>query len=172
MASKKIIEPKGRQEKIPIISPNVNFRMHQVLDKDGNCDEKLIPDVSKELMKKMYQLMVQTRTFDETALKLQREGRMLTYASVRGQEASQIGSGLALKNDDWMFPAFRENGVYIVRGTPMHMIYQYWMGDERGMKIPIDQNNFTVAIPVSTQILHAVGTAWGNKMQKKKNASI
>src|SRR5438445_3090401 len=170
--AKSVSKPNLKSNVIPVISSNVNYKMYQVLDQNGNCDEKLISDIPKELMKKMYQLMVLTRAFDETALKLQREGRMLTYAPVRGQEASQIGSGLALKNDDWMFPAFRENGAYITRGTPMHMIYQYWMGDERGMRMPEGQNNFTVAIPVSTQILHAVGCAWGNKMQKKKNASI
>jgi pyruvate dehydrogenase E1 component alpha subunit len=54
----------------------------------------------------------------------------------------------------------------------MDMLYQYWAGDERGLKIPDNVNIFTLAIPVGTQIPHAVGFAWGMKMQKKKVVTV
>jgi pyruvate dehydrogenase E1 component alpha subunit len=135
----------------------------QILDEDGNCDEQLLPPLSYEQVKKLFEWMVLARTFDEKAFKLQREGRLGTYASILGQEAAQIGSAFALRPTDWMFPAFREPGASFVRGLPMHMILQYWAGDERGSQIPEGLNDFPISIPVATQIPIAVGVALAAK---------
>ena len=135
----------------------------QILDEDGNCDEELLPPLSYEQVKKLFEWMVLARTFDEKAFKLQREGRLGTYASILGQEAAQIGSAFALRPTDWMFPAFRESGASFVRGLPMHMILQYWAGDERGSQIPEGLNDFPISIPVATQIPIAVGVALAAK---------
>jgi pyruvate dehydrogenase E1 component alpha subunit len=142
----------------------------QILNENGVADNP--PKLSNEQMKKLYELMVITRIFDDTALKLQREGRLLTYASVRGQEAANVASAFALEKNDWMVPAFRENGSFITLDYPMSMLYQYWAGDERGMHIPDGMNILPIAIPVSTQIPHAVGIAWAMKMRKEKNAVL
>lgn len=144
----------------------------RILDEDGNCDELLKPDLGNVQIKEIFELMILARTFDEVALRLQREGRIGTYASARGQEAAQVGSAYSLGSADWMFPAFRENAAYITRGMPMEMLYEYWGGDERGDKIPENVNAFTVAIPVSTQIPHAVGFAWGAKLKGDNRAVL
>ena len=135
----------------------------QILDEDGNCDEELRQSLDNEQVKKLYEWMVLARTFDEKAYKLQREGRLGTYASILGQEAAQIGSAYALRPSDWMFPAFREPGASFVRGLPMWMIFQYWAGDERGSQIPKELNDFPITIPVATQIPIAVGVALAAK---------
>ena len=150
----------------------LEFPMLQILDENGIANEELMPKLSKEEMLKMYALMVLARVFDETAYQLQREGRLLTYAPLKGQEAAQIGTALALGKDDWMFPSFRENGSYLVRGVPPEMLYQYWAGDERGMKIPDGVKCFTVSIPVGSQVLHAVGAAWAEKLKKTENIAM
>jgi len=142
-----------------------------ILDPEGNVDKSLEPALDNEVLEKFYRAMVLTRLFDDKAMKLQRQGRMLTYGSCLGQEASQIGSAFAMKPDDWFFPAFREHGVQISRGIPMKLLYIYWMGSEdANMTLP--PGNFTVAIPVSTQILHAVGAAWAAKLRKQNIASV
>jgi pyruvate dehydrogenase E1 component alpha subunit len=135
----------------------------QILDEDGNCDEELLPPLSYEQVKKLFEWMILARTFDQKAFNLQREGRLGTYASILGQEAAQIGSAFALSPTDWMFPAFREPGASFVRGLPMHMILQYWAGDERGSQIPEGLNDFPISIPVATQIPIAVGVALAAK---------
>ncbi len=143
----------------------------QILDPEGNVDESLEPKLDEELLKKFYKAMVLTRMFDDKALKLQRQGRMLTYGSCLGQEASQIGSAFALNKEDWFFPSFREHGVFIARGIPLKLLYIYWMGSEdANMMLP--QKTFTVAIPVSTHIPHAVGAAWAAKLKKQNIASV
>ena len=137
----------------------------QILDEHGNCDEALRPSLSDKDIRKLYQWMVLARTFDDKAFKLQREGRLGTYASLLGQEAAQIGSAFALQSSDWMFPSYREAGVFIVRGLPMSMILQYWSGDERGSHIPEGENDFCITIPVGTQIPIATGAAWAAKVR-------
>lgn len=144
----------------------------EILDVDGGVDGKLMPKLSSKEIKELYEYMVLTRVFDDKALKLQRQGKMGTYASSLGQEASVIGSAYALDKEDWVFPSFRENGVYILRGYPLDRLYQFWGGDERGMNIPKEINMFTVSVPVGTHLLHAVGAAYAFKYKKKKSVSV
>jgi pyruvate dehydrogenase E1 component alpha subunit len=143
-----------------------------ILDEKGNIDESLMPSLSEQDILKIYELMTLVRMFDQHAIKLQREGRLGTYASVLGQEASQIGSAIVLNKSDWVFPSYRESGVYITIGYPLHMILQYWAGDERGLKSPVDLNIFPISIPVGTQILHAVGVAMAAKYRKEKVCAV
>jgi pyruvate dehydrogenase E1 component alpha subunit len=144
----------------------------QILDEHGGCDEELRPPLSDAQIRSLYEWMILARTFDEKAFKLQREGRLGTYASILGQEAAQIGSAFALQSSDWMFPAFREPGASFVRGLPLKMILQYWSGDERGSVIPEGQNDFPITIPVSTQIPIGTGVAWGAKYNGDKIAAL
>jgi len=144
----------------------------QVLNETGKVDEKLMKGISSSLIKQMYENMILARAFDERALKLQRQGRIGTYASVHGQEACQIGSALAVSKDDLIFPAFRENSVFLVRGMPPERLFQYWGGDERGLDIPKDVNVFTPAITVGGHLPHAVGAGMAFKYLKQKRVSL
>ncbi|MBI5560939.1 MAG: pyruvate dehydrogenase (acetyl-transferring) E1 component subunit alpha [Deltaproteobacteria bacterium] len=144
----------------------------QIVDEAGVADPSLISSFPDGLIKKFFEAIVLTRTYNERALSLQREGRLGTYASVYGQEACQIGSALALEKGDWVFPSFRESGVFLTLGYPIWQMLRYWKGDERGMKIPRDINIFPMSVPVGTHIPHAAGAAWAMKIKGHKNASL
>jgi len=152
------------------IIESINVKRLDILDEKGNADESLMPSLSDADIKIMYELLVLSRTFDHQALNLQREGRIGSYAPILGQEASQIGSAFALEKTDWIFPSFREIGVYITMGYPLHMLFQYWSGDERGVKIPEKLNIFPVCVPVGTQVPHAAGAAMAIKYKNEKRA--
>ncbi len=143
-----------------------------VLDEKGNSSGPPAPSLADEELKRMYELLVLARTFDQRSLSLQREGRIGTYPSFLGQEASQLGSALAAEKADWFFPSYRESGVYIALGFPLHLLFQYWAGDARGMNIPEGMNVFPVSIPVGTQIPHAVGAALAAKYRKDRAAAL
>lgn len=143
-----------------------------ILNENGEVDEALMPPLSEDKIKRMYELLILSRIFDHYALNLHAEGRLGTYASILGQEASQIGSAFAIERSDWVFPSFREMGVYITLGYPLFMLYQYWSGDERGMKTPEGLNIFPLCIPVGTQIPHAVGVGMAAKYKKDKIAVV
>lgn len=147
------------------------FQMVQVLDPDGNLVGEP-PDLPGEKLLEFYRWMVFARIFDERCLNLQRQGRMGTYAPLSGQEAAQVGSAFALRPEDWVFPSYREHAVTMIHGLPAENILLYWMGRKEGNRIPPDVNVFTVAVPIATQIPHAVGAAWAAKIRGDKRAFI
>ncbi len=151
------------------IVKNFSVKRIEILDKEGNVDETLMPELDNETIKKMYEWMVFTRIFDDTLFRMQREGRIGTYAQTFGQEA-QVGTAFAMAKDDWFFPSFREHGILMTRGLPPELLIQYFAGDY--VKIPNGVNCFPIAVPVSTQTLHAVGAAWAFKTKKEKKASV
>ncbi len=143
----------------------------EVMDTEGVVDESLMPDLTPEQIQRLYEHMVLTRQFDERMFKLQRQGRLGTFARVAGQEGAHVGAAFALRPDDWLVPAFRETGALLLRGLSMTQLLQFWSGDERGGRYPKELRTLPVAIPVGTHMLHAVGIAWAMK-QAGENAAV
>lgn len=142
----------------------------QVLDKDGNVDEELEPDLDDDTLQEMYRLMVLGRRFDEKAVSLQRQGRIGTFPPLKGQEAAQAGSGLALEEDDWFVPSYREHIVNMARDTPLDKILLYWGGDERGSQK--EGRNLPESVPVGSQLPHAAGIGMGTLMDDEAVAAL
>ncbi len=130
-----------------------------VLDPEGKQKVKEVPAAGDEDLLSIYRWMLLSRRCDERCMSLQRQGRMGTYAPSSGQEAAQVGSAYALRPQDWLFPSYREHGASMVHGLPMHLPLMLWQGNEEGSRIPEDVNVFTYSVPISTQIIHAVGFA-------------
>ncbi|MFT4282948.1 MAG: pyruvate dehydrogenase (acetyl-transferring) E1 component subunit alpha [Candidatus Woesearchaeota archaeon] len=143
----------------------------QALDEKGNLDESIKHGLSEDEIKELYHLMTLARAFDEKLFKLQRSGKIGTYASVKGQEAAQVGSSFALRKEDWMVPAFREAAAYLTRGIDRVKFVQAWNGDTRAYYNP-GGKDLPVAIPVASQLLTATGIAWASKLQKKDEVTM
>jgi len=145
----------------------------RILDEDGQVvDGATVPDLSEEELVEMYRELKLGRHFDQRAVSLQRQGRIGTYPPLAGQEAAQVGSAHALAEDDWAFPSYREHVVAYAMGWPLERILLYWMGTEEGNVAPEDVNMFSIAVPIATQIPHAVGAAWAGKLQGDDNAVL
>src|SRR4029077_18274 len=104
------------------IEPQFPTERLSILDSDGKLDAKLEPKLSPDDLKRLYRAMVLGRRLDERMLKLQRQGRIGTFAPIKGQEASQIGSVFTLKPTDWMVPSFRETASMLWRGWPIETL--------------------------------------------------
>jgi pyruvate dehydrogenase E1 component alpha subunit len=146
--------------------------MLQILDEEGKVRPGTEPALGEEDLRRIYGLMVLTRTADGKALKLQRQGRMGTYASSLGHEACQIGTAFPLRPEDYVFPYFRDLGTYLTLGYPLASYYHYWMGNEAGLRTPDGLNIFSLAIPVASQIPQSVGAAMAAQRLKRKNAVV
>lgn len=144
----------------------------QVIDEKGNVDKQLEPKLSPQQLRDLYKWMVIERVFDNTALALQREGRIGTYAQSLGEEAVHVGATYASNGDDFIFPDYREHVAYMMRGVPVKNLLTHWGGSEDGMELPEKSNIFPVCIPVGTQTLHGAGAAIAAKLQKKKIATL
>jgi len=147
-------------------------RRLSILDPDGTVDEALMPPLTDTQIKGMYEAMLLARIFDERALNLQREGRLGTYPPLLGQEAAQVGSALALEPADWVFPSFREMGVLLTLGYPVHQLFQYWTGDERAQASPERLNIFPLCVSVGTHLPHAVGAAMAARYRSDQLAVV
>lgn len=128
--------------------------------------------ISDEKKVELYQGMCLARQFDRRSINLQRQGRIGTYPPIEGQEAAQIGSASALDKQDWIFPSYRESGVAINVGMPISQLFLYWMGRVEGCKPPEGSRLMPASVPIATQMLHAVGTAWASKKKKDPDVSI
>lgn len=144
----------------------------QVLDEKGNVDKKLEPKLSSQELRDLYKWMVLERVFDSTALALQREGRIGTYAQSLGEEAVHVGSVFATSDKDWVFPDYREHVAFLMRRVPVKNLLMHWGGSEDGMLLPEKSNIFPVCIPVGTQTLHGAGAAIAFKLKGEKSCSL
>ncbi len=143
-------------------------KMLQILDQDGNIvDKNLEPKLSDELLLNMYRVMSLGRIADIKAIQFQRQGRMLTYAPNRGQEAAQIGVMAALKKTDWLATAFREFNAMLYHGVTLEQLYLYWYGNEWGSHFNEGVNVLPVNITIGAQINHAAGLAYASKVLNK-----
>jgi len=145
----------------------------QVLDENGTVDATLFPkDLDDSKIVEMYKWMSYARSLDAKTLSLQRQGRAVTYAPLIGEEATQIGSAMAMRPADLFVPNFRQHGVFLVRGFPLELFFIYWRGFEEGGKMPEGFDGFEVIVPVATQIPHAAGIAFAQKYNKKDAAVL
>ena len=118
-------------------------------------------DLSDEELRGLYRDMVLTRRFDAEATSLQRQGELGLWASLLGQEAAQIGSGRALRTDDYVFPTYREHGVAWCRDIDPTLLLGMFRGVNNGGWDPNTNNFHLYTIVIGSQVLHATGYAMG-----------
>ena len=143
-----------------------------ILDENGRVDTKLMPELAADQLRHFYRTMLLSRRFDERLLLLQRQGRVGTFAPIKGQEAAQIGAVAPLRQDDWVVPSFREAAAAIYRGAPLAGLFIFHAGYSEGSRIPEDLHNLPIAVPVGTQIPHAAGIAYGMRYRRTKQVVL
>lgn len=154
--------------------------MRRILKLNGSIDETLEPELSKEELLKWYEIMVSLRVLDEKGMRLQRQGRIGFHVPIHGQEA-HVGAVAALNDTDWIFPAYREHGCALYRGMSFKDIVNHMFANDldpqKARRIPglfgDNKINFVnPSAPIGTQIIHAVGAAYGAKFTKDGNATL
>ena len=134
-----------------------------LLDPDGTLHEDPEHPVGldDDALLELHRTMIITRRVDREAINLQRQGQLGVYASCLGQEAAQVASAWALKDEDWIFPSYRELGAAIVRDVDpadlLHLFRGTWLSDHD----PYEHRFALLSIPIGTQALHATGFAMG-----------
>lgn len=135
-----------------------------------SVDGRLLGDggraaADSQLLLRMYRMMVRARTFDAKAVNLQRTGKLGTYPSCLGQEATHVGVGAAMKAEDVLFTVYREVATKFWRGVEMYRVLLYWGGDERGTVYEHAPQDFPFCVPIGSQMPQAAGAAMAIKIR-------
>ncbi len=134
-----------------------------------------------EQLVEAYRTMVLARVIDERCLILQRQGRIGFYVPLQGQEAAQVGCGRALRTEDWLFPAYRELGLALVRKAPLVLLLDQFFANSgdlsKARQMPNhyefrDVNFVSPSSPVGTQITQAVGAAMAAKRRGDRIVTV
>jgi len=134
-------------------------------DIGGLLDDKRVLD--------LYKIMVKIRVIDQKMLSYQRQGRIGFYAPCTGQEAAFVGAAAVLREQDWVFPAYRDLGAALVRGISVESIIDQLLGNSadlsKGRQIPSHfgsrSKNYVIgSSPIATEIPQAVGAAMAAKI--------
>ncbi|MFE2183552.1 pyruvate dehydrogenase (acetyl-transferring) E1 component subunit alpha [Streptomyces sp. NPDC059455] len=114
---------------------------------------------SDELLREAHRRMVIGRRFDTQATALTKQGRLAVYPSSRGQEACQIAGALALQDQDWLFPTYRDSVALVTRDIdPMEVLTLLRGGWHCGYD-PAATRVAPQCTPLATQTIHAAGMA-------------
>jgi pyruvate dehydrogenase E1 component alpha subunit len=117
--------------------------------------------LTDEQLRGLYRDLVLIRRVDAEATALQRQGELGIWASLLGQEAAQVGSGRALRTQDYAFPTYREHGVAWCRGVDPLNLLGLFRGVNHGGWDPNEKNFHLYTIVIGAQTLHATGYAMG-----------
>lgn len=150
---KELQDPSG-EDLVQLISPEGRRRKNSDFD-------PWVEDVTDARLASLYEDMVVIRRIDTEATYLQRQGELALWPPLLGQEAAQVGSGRALRNEDFVFPSYRENGVAYCRGVDLGDLVRVWRGNAHSGWDPFQLNMATPQVIIGAQTLHATGYAMG-----------
>ena len=144
--------------------------MLRLLDLDGH----LMPEQEsgrwdKATVRALFRDLLLTRRLDEEAYHLQRQGELGLWLSCQGQEAAQVGSIRALRNEDYVFPSYREHGVGLCRGLSPAELLTQWRGTAHGGWDPSKYRLQVNTLVLGAQLLHATGYAHGINLDRKRH---
>jgi 2-oxoisovalerate dehydrogenase E1 component alpha subunit len=120
--------------------------------------------LSDDEYRAMYRDLVLVRRIDVEATALQRQGELGIWAALLGQEAAQVGSGRALRPQDFAFPTYREHGVAWCKGVDPLRLLGLFRGVSNGGWDPQEKRFNLYTIVIGSQTLHATGYAMGITM--------
>jgi 2-oxoisovalerate dehydrogenase E1 component alpha subunit len=146
----------------------------QLIDPDGqpgpNPGELTLP--GPEILLELYRRMVTGRRFDRQATNLTRQGRLAVYPSSRGQDACQVGGVLALRDEDWLFPTYRDTMAVISRGVDAVEALSLLRGEWHCGYDPYRYHVAPQCTPLATNTVHAVGLARAAQLKNEDQVAL
>ncbi|MCB5251428.1 MAG: pyruvate dehydrogenase (acetyl-transferring) E1 component subunit alpha [Candidatus Cloacimonadaceae bacterium] len=151
----------------------IKNKAYQLIDDEGKpLDKVWKPRLSDEEILQAYKDLLFARTADLMAVSYQRQGRMYTYPPNLGQEAIHIAAGIVTKEQDWLVPAFRELGAWLAKGVSLKEVFLYFKGTEDGSRFEKANRVLPIAVPIASQLPHAVGLGYAINYNKEKDAAV
>lgn len=167
------ISPAGAVARPDTLAPvgeieTLGTEMVRVLDEHGQAVGPWNPHLEPEELQVALRHMVLTRLFDDRMQRMQRQGRISFYMKSTGEEAVAVAAAMALRPADMLFPSYRTQGLFIVRGKSLVDLMCQCLSNThdmcRGRQMPIMYhwaagNIFSISGNLATQFPQAVGWA-------------
>ena len=170
-------DPLERYEKL---SPH-GTGLVRVISDDGDASGPWHPKLAPQTLRLGLEMMVRTRAFDARMLTMQRQGRLSFALESRGEEAVGVAGAMPLESEDLLFPSYRQQGVYLVRGMPLLQMMCQCLGNRhdhcKGRQMPVHYswkkgNVVSFSSPVGTQFSQAVGAAMATAYRGENHATV
>ena len=140
-----------------------------ILQPDGTLAKGAKPSMDEEFLLEALRWMLLSRVYDEKVIGLQRQGKFGVYSPGLGQEASIVGSAMALDPErDWIVPQYRETMAVVHHGYALEKLSAGYMGKTtEATRIPEGVNVLPAQVALAAHLPQATGLAWGLKLQGK-----
>ena len=130
-----------------------------------------LPALSDARLVELYRWMLLGRHFSERMVALQRQGRIGTFASLRGQEAANVGIAAPLQPGDWLVGSYREALAYFVRGVPLSAVLKAYKGYIADTYTR-EAGCLPFQIFLAAQMLHGVGIAMAMRYERSNSVAV
>ena len=171
--------------------PDVNARVREishlsidlvrVLDDDHQAVGPWHPHLDPHELQVGLRHMVLTRIFDERMQRAQRSGKISFYMRSLGEEAVSVAQCMALRPGDMLFPSYRNQGLYMVRGKPLVDLMCQLLSNTRdmckGRQLPVmyhwlEGRIFSISGNLTTQFPQAVGWAMASAIKGEDDIAV
>jgi 2-oxoisovalerate dehydrogenase E1 component alpha subunit len=132
------------------------------------------PRLSADQLRLALRHMLMTRVFDDRMQRTQRQGRISFYVRSYGEEAVSVAGAHALHAGDMLFPSYRNQGLFVVRGVPLVELMCQLLSNTRdmcrGRQLPVmyhsaEKRIFSISGNLATQFPQAVGWAMASAIK-------
>jgi len=171
--------------------PDVNARVRdishlsidlvRVLDDDHQAMGPWHPHLDPHDLQVGLRHMVLTRIYDERMQRAQRSGKISFYMRSLGEEAVSVAQCMALRPGDMLFPSYRNQGLYMVRGKPLVDLMCQLLSNTRdmckGRQLPVMYHwtagrIFSISGNLTTQFPQAVGWAMAAAIKGEDDIAV
>lgn len=151
---------KPARDAASLLPPDVPQRF---IDQHGEVTGGPLPPA--DVLRELYRRMVIGRRFDTQATALTKQGRLAVYPSSRGQDACEVGAVLALREQDWLFPTYRDSVAIMTRSVDPVEVLSLLRGEWHCGYDPYQHRVAPQCTPLATNTLHAVGLAHAARLK-------
>ena len=167
-----------------VARPDVNARVRDIghlavdlvrlLDDQHRAVGPWHPHLEPSELQVALRHMLLTRIFDDRMQRSQRQGKISFYMRSLGEEAISVAQAMALRPSDMVFPAYRNQGIFITRGMPLVDMMCQLLSNTRdmckGRQLPVMYHwkagrIFSISGNLTTQFPQAVGWAMASAIK-------
>lgn len=152
-----------------------------VLTEDDRDVDSVAPELNDRAVTNLYEVLVLTETLDDRLGALHRDGRIPFYVPNAPAAAVSAGTALAINDEDWLFPSYRDAAAYLVRGGSIEQLVAQALGSAsdalHGRQLPghgslPDGRFVSVSGVTGTRATQTAGTALAMKLAGDGSAAV